>query len=230
MDEGAKRRLVGAVVIVSLAVILVPMLFEDDSLAPREGQALLPDEPLFEDDFVLDPDQFAEDPGAFTVESDLLSEPYEPGESIVLEGQPGQLGTAPAAPPDVAPSASASAPAPPRPAPPATPPRRAPSETPAASPPRRAAVASTPPPRARDDAVPSWVVQVASFGSSASADGLAEKLKSAGFTAFVEQAQVRGKRYFRVRVGPETSRKSAERTAATLRERQKLDTLIHRYP
>ena len=49
-------------------------------------------------------------------------------------------------------------------------------------------------------------------------------------SAFVEQAEVRGKLFYRVRVGPEVDRAGAERTAARLRDQQKLDTLIQNYP
>jgi DedD protein len=56
------------------------------------------------------------------------------------------------------------------------------------------------------------------------------KLRKAGFSAFVEQAEVRGKLFYRVRVGPEVDRAGAERTAARLRDQQKLDTLIQNYP
>jgi DedD protein len=57
-----------------------------------------------------------------------------------------------------------------------------------------------------------------------------DKLRKAGYSAFVEQAEVRGKLFYRVRVGPEVDRANAERTAARLREQQKLDTLIQNYP
>ncbi|HSQ06084.1 MAG TPA: hypothetical protein VLM84_00065, partial [Chromatiaceae bacterium] len=51
MREGAKQRLVGAVVVVALAVIFVPMLFEQESLdlAPPVQQAI-PEAPRFDPD------------------------------------------------------------------------------------------------------------------------------------------------------------------------------------
>lgn len=228
MQEGAKRRLVGAVVIVALAVILVPMLFEDASLVPQQEQALLPDEPRFED--ILDsdygitlPEQLAEDDIGLASEGEslplALSEPDIGVNPTVIEQQPGQLGAERSAPRVAAPVVAE---------PPATPQRRPPPERPSTPPPRQEAAVTQPPPRERNDAVPSWIVQVASLGSSESAEGLASKLQSAGFTAFVEQAEVRGKRYYRVRVGPETDRKSVERTAEKLKQ-QKMDTLIQRY-
>ncbi|NEV62366.1 SPOR domain-containing protein [Thiorhodococcus minor] len=228
----------GAVVIVALAVIFVPMLFEDDSLAPPVDTALLPDEPGFGSDFDpgLDiplPDQ-PDDGSALGSTDDSVQLDVPPPESFGepeadLSGlQPGQITGADLPPP----ARPADLPAP-------TPPQAAPSPSsrpstaarPAAEPkpaPRTAAPPPPPPPRA--DAVPSWVVQVASLGSSASASALADKLKGAGFTAFVERAEVRGKTFYRVRVGPEVDRDAAERAAAMLRQQQKLDTLIQRYP
>lgn len=73
------------------------------------------------------------------------------------------------------------------------------------------------------------MVQVSSLGSPEAAGKLADKLKQAGYSAFVERAEVGGKTYYRVRVGPDIDRANAERTAEMLRKQQKLDTLIQRY-
>jgi DedD protein len=89
--------------------------------------------------------------------------------------------------------------------------------------------AAAPPPRGATDGMPSWVTQVASLGSAASAEQMAEKLRGEGYSAFVEQANVGGRTYYRVRVGPEIDRASAERTAAKLgREYNK--PYVQRYP
>ncbi|WP_295400803.1 SPOR domain-containing protein [uncultured Thiocystis sp.] len=103
---------------------------------------------------------------------------------------------------------------------------------PSAKPPRVAKETddAAPEPRKRDDGMPSWIVQVASVGTAQGAAELERKLRNAGFPAFVEKAEVRGKLYYRVRVGPELDRANAERAATRLRQQQKLDTLIQRYP
>lgn len=90
------------------------------------------------------------------------------------------------------------------------------------------ASASPEPRRPTTDGNASWVVQVASLGASEAAAELQQKLRGAGYSSFVEKAEVRGKTYYRVRVGPNGDRASAERTAATLRQRQKLDTIVQR--
>lgn len=78
--------------------------------------------------------------------------------------------------------------------------------------------------------MPSWVIQVASVATREGAGELESKLRAGGFSAFVEKAEVNGKIYYRVRVGPEVDRARAEQTAASLRTRFKLDTLIKNYP
>lgn len=99
----------------------------------------------------------------------------------------------------------------------------------AATPPKDKATTSVAPePRRAAESGSSWVVQVASLGASEAAAELQQKLRGAGYAAFVEKAEVKGKTYYRVRVGPNADRAGAERTAATLRQRQKLDTLIQR--
>lgn len=240
MQEGAKKRLVGAVVMVALAVIFVPMLFEDESPAPTYVPGPLPPEPGFQDPFAFDAAPAAGTPRAPVAEPGLSDEemhlaPPEPisgvervddsffeevADQVVLD--PIQ----PSAPPQETRSALPAAQAP-----------RAQAQThrPVQQPaqpslPKPEASAPLPaPPKSRADGLPSWVVQVSSLGSPEAAGKLADKLKQAGFSAFVEQAVVNGKTYYRVRVGPHIDRANAQRTADMLRKQQKLDTLIQRY-
>lgn len=212
MREGAKRRLAGAVVIVALAVVFVPMLFEKESLDPLPPiQESIPVAPVFEESrkaevFIEPPDSGVGALGdGSPVDSELLDLPVgdEQGSAPVAETEPT---------PDVPASAESvtrSSTAKPTP-PPVTP--------------------QAPPPMAPSDGMPSWVVQVASLGTPESAAALEGKLRGSGFSAFVEKAQVNGKLYYRVRVGPEIDRARAERTAARLREQHKLDTLVQSYP
>ena len=64
-----------------------------------------------------------------------------------------------------------------------------------------------------------WVFQVASLSERAKADEMAGNLKSKGFPAFVEAAEVNGKTYFRVRVGPRQERKDIDALAASVRDK-----------
>ncbi|MTW21115.1 SPOR domain-containing protein [Allochromatium palmeri] len=249
MREGAKKRLAGAVVMVALVVIFVPMLFEDESLAPPYVQGPLPAEPNFQDPFAFDASYRAAETltaldGAqgLTDEEARLTPPTpmqgfdrvdevpfeEASAAIVFDPvqDSASPSTAPTPPPATrpaqppAPRAQAQTPKPPQ------PPRPEPAQVPPAKP---ETVALPDPPKSRSDGLPSWIVQVSSLGSPEAAGKLANTLKQAGFSAFVERAVVNGKTYYRVRVGPDIDRANAERTAAMLRKQQKLDTLIQRY-
>lgn len=236
--------------VVATAVIFVPMLFEDESLVPPYAQGPFPTEPDFKgvstpntsDTMAETPSALPEAPGLSDEEARL--EPTDPMQRLDVEEASAVEDDSPEgvfdavqepAPPTVAPPPIARA-APPRtqvqtvkqPVPsskPAQPPK--PLQPPPA---KTEAAASLPaPPKSRADGLPSWVVQVSSLGSPEAAGKLADKLKQAGFSAFVERAEVGGKTYYRVRVGPDIDRANAERTAAMLRKQQKLDTLIQRY-
>jgi DedD protein len=67
-----------------------------------------------------------------------------------------------------------------------------------------------------------WAVQVGAFGQEANASQLSDRLKSAGFPAYVER---RGES-FAVRVGPFARRTDAESRRQELKTGQKLDGLI----
>ncbi|BCU06895.1 SPOR domain-containing protein [Allochromatium tepidum] len=248
MREGAKKRLAGAVVMVTLAVIFVPMLFEDESLAPPYVQGPLPSEPGFQDPFV--PGASGTSPpipaeaGGLTAEEALLTPPepmqgFETVGTVSFEDDSEEFAfepiREPASPTVTPPRETRPATQPPTPrtqtqAPKPTQPPRTAQQPAQAPPPKPEAPVSLPePPRSRADGLPSWVVQVSSLGSPEAAGKLADRLKQAGFSAFVERAEVGGKIYYRVRVGPDIDRANAERTAEMLRKQQKLDTLIQRY-
>jgi len=218
MREGAKQRLVGAAVVVALVVIFVPMLFEEEAPdSTPSDQLAIPEEPSFEPDLKSEVFLGPQDSGVggFDPAGERETRP------LALP-PPGDLDAASVAdvPAEAAggrePDAEGE-------------PTSAVVEEPL-PPPVDAAVIEPPPPRSARDGMPSWVIQVASLRTPEAAGELEAKLRKAGFSAFVEQAEVRGKQYYRVRVGPEVDRANAERVAARLREQQKLDTLIQNYP
>lgn len=220
MREGAKQRLLGAVVIVALAVIFVPMLFEDappDSAEPDQLELAVPEAPPFEPDLKGEVFLGPEDSGVGGLEgvggteSRPLSLPpagdLDPASAAEVSEEGLDDNVAGVTREPGAPSV-------------ASPVSRSSTST----------VLEPTPPRGPRDGMPSWVVQVASLGSPEAAQAMQDKLRKAGYSAFVEQAEVRGKLFYRVRVGPEVDRANAERTAARLRQQQKLDTLIQNYP
>jgi DedD protein len=202
MDEAAKRRLVGAAVLVALAVIFVPMLVErgaDDDLG---DPIVIPEPPSFDEDA---PD------GGLAVD-EVLPEP----EDLMM---PLPTPEPPASTADSSESADT-----PRP------------EQPVAGETARDDAAPTAPPAAATGPKPvpkgvnAWVIQVASLGPPEAARGLQDELRAKGYPAFVEQATVRGQRYYRVRVGPEIERARADDLAKRLASDTGNAPLVQRYP
>jgi DedD protein len=216
MREGAKQRLVGAAAVVALIVIFVPMLFERDSLdEPKAVPESIPPAPAFEPNLKSEVFLGPEDSGVGGLpDSELTdSKPLALPPVGDLEPAPTGGGSAEPSPPEVVEAS-----------PPGARPALAEPEEPAEP------ESAPPPARGANDGMPSWVIQVASVATAQGAAELEGKLRKGGFSAFVEKAVVNGKVYYRVRVGPELDRARAERNAAQLRERFKLNTLITSYP
>jgi len=68
----------------------------------------------------------------------------------------------------------------------------------------------------------SWSVQANSYPDAKSANDLVDRLKNKGYNAFVTEANVKGKVWYRVRVGRFVSREEAEKTAAALKSKEDL--------
>jgi DedD protein len=220
MDEGAKRRLVGAAVLVALAVIFVPMLLDDKGADDDLGEPIvIPDAPAFdsaEDDAGDDLTPLLPSPESPTAGIDQGAEPVDRGASLPTPLPPSQSGASSQS------EAQSAAQARPRQAPP--------SHSQAAG---QAAGQAARPAAAGPKPVPAgsaaWVVQVASLGSSAAATKLQNELRGQGYPAFVEQATVNGRLYFRVRIGPETNRDKANGVAAKLQRETVHKPLVQTY-
>lgn len=192
MNEQIKQRLVGAVVLVSLAVIFIPMLLDggDDSSMPRFGSNI-PEQPQL--DF------------------EPLEIPLQPVESA--PDRPRIIDKAEAPPPETEPE-------PPKSAEPVKPPPTLTAKEEPVSPGKSA----------DSDEPVTWVVQVGSFGQSDNALALRDRLRKNGFTAFVEKYRDGGKTSYRVRVGPELKRSTAERHLEQLQEKLQLKGIIMGHP
>ena len=75
-----------------------------------------------------------------------------------------------------------------------------------------------------------WAVQVGSFNNRKNALGLKDKLRKKKIHAFVERIIKNNKAVYRVRVGPEISRKKAEALKKKLKAEFKLSGLIVKHP
>lgn len=194
MDNLVKQRVVGAVVLVALAVIFIPILLEgpDDDAGPRSLDLPQPIEEMRE--------------GRIEPMEPVLVVPPEPVTTVVI----GEDGTATLAPDDTTaavPEASTSEAVPEPEAEAPSPAEAAPQADAAPEPEPEAApqASNTPAP-----ATAGWAVQVGAFGQEANAIALRDRLRKAGHTAFVERVVVDAKAVYRVRVGPYVERSAAE--------------------
>jgi DedD protein len=210
LDKAYKQRMVGALVLVALAVIFLPMLFsrQDEQRqviveAPSAPQA--PSVPQVRVDPVVVPEPQA-----------LPQEPVPSDEEIA---QP----VVPAKP--IAPAAPAAKPVAPAPAPVpalAAKPSAAPSQPISAAPGKPDTTQS------RVDAnglSVSWSVQLASLSSRESAESLQKDLRSQGYNAYIRTAD--GKN--RVFVGPLIERAEADRLRDLLGRQKNLKGFVVRF-
>jgi len=78
--------------------------------------------------------------------------------------------------------------------------------------------------------ISAWAVQVGSFSSKQNALALRDKLRNKGFAAFVDTTKVNEIENFRVRVGPEVKREKAESLRKKLSGTYKGRTFIVKHP
>ncbi|TCO41934.1 SPOR domain-containing protein [Dokdonella fugitiva] len=203
MDLSLKQRLLGAAVLIALAVIFVPMLISGS--APQKSAEM---------------------------ETSTLAIPPEPDREFqtrVLPVDPAATNPtsppAPSAPPAATPApetiATATAPEPPPGAPAA-----APAQLATATPPKPASPKPEPAKPAPETTKPSpgqaangrYYVQLGTYANTKNARDLVASLKKGGFPASTEASEYQGKPAERVRVGPFADRAAAE--AARLRIKQ----------
>ena len=214
LDKAYKQRMVGALVLVALAVIFLPMLFsrQDEQRqvaveAPAAPQA--PALPQVQVEPVVVPEPQA-----------LPQEPVPSDDEIAQQEAP----AAPAAPVAAAPTAKPVTP-PPAPAPVpalAAKPATAPSQPISAAPGKPDTTQS------RVDAnglSVSWSVQLASLANRESAEKLQKTLRSQGYNAYLRTAD--GKN--RVFVGPLIERAEADRLRDLLNRQQNLKGFVVRF-
>jgi DedD protein len=202
MEQKLKQRLVGAIVLVSLAVIFVPIILEgpDNEWSPRSHG--MPEPPRM--DYGVDmelalPPVESADTGE--------AEPMEPGEPVV----PAEPVAAVAVVPPVAQPAEPVKPAPP-PAQPSPPP---------AAPDKNDSIQAPP---------SGWYIQVGSFSQRMNAEGLRDRLQAAGHTTRLQTINIGKAQVYRVLVGPAASRASAEQQNSRLATQQKIKGIVIEYP
>jgi DedD protein len=250
MEEGSKRRLIGATVVVVLLVTFVPMVLEEDPKPPAtspvadvvpRGQARpemdaefrqpAKQSPLATITELPPPDLLTNserDMAASRVDMPVAklatppkgAEAQKPKETVKPVAKDAKKEVAKEVPKDPKKEAAKE---PKNEIAKVTPPKEAAKE-PAKQ--KEAAKPAEPGPRKTGAG---WVFQVASLAERAKADEMAGNLKSKGFPAFVETAEVNGKTYFRVRVGPRQERKDIDALAASVRDKTGQSGQVQRY-
>ncbi|AJO77720.1 MULTISPECIES: SPOR domain-containing protein [Pseudomonas] len=215
LDNVYKQRMVGALVLVALAVIFLPMLFsrEDEQRQVVVEAPAVPQAPAVA--------QVQVEPVVVPEPQVLPQDQVSPAEEVVQQAAPSTpiAPSAPTAP--VAPPVAASKPVAPTPVPKPTP-------APAPAQPIAAAPAKPDTTTSRVDANGlsiSWSVQLASLSSRESAENLQKTLRSQGYNAYIRSAE--GKN--RVFVGPLIERAEADRLRDLLGRQQNLKGFVVRF-
>jgi DedD protein len=207
MDQGLKERLVGAAVLVAIAVWLIPWVLDgpEAGLETPAGSLQLP---------------AAEEPMPMRTQTLRLGDTPEPSAETAA--------TPPATPPiantvaDTTP-ASTDEPKVTEAEPTAVAAIDTGGSMPAATQTPAAASAAAPVPKAPPKPVPAavatgdWLVQLGSFSAEANARRLAQQAGTYGYKAQVSAYKAGGKTLYRVRVGPQATRAAADAAASALR-------------
>ncbi|WP_296269793.1 SPOR domain-containing protein [Pseudomonas sp. UBA6323] len=202
LDKGLKQRMVGALVLVALAVIFLPMLLsrEDEMRrvvveAPAMPQAPEAAEIVVEPAEVVEPEQLPQEPVPVEeVEPQIVEVPEQPKQTPPPAAEPSK----------------------PEPA------RTEPAKT------EQAVTTAPAKPEGRLDAnsLPiSWSVQLASLSSRGGAENLQKTLRSQGYNAYIRTFDGMN----RVFVGPLIERAEAERLRDQLNRQHKLSGFVVRF-
>ncbi len=218
MERRLKERLIGAAVLVMLAVIFIPMVLDNNSgtdvkieksniparpedsfnsrIVPLEGSDLTP----------LPVKEIEEKEISVTAAETASIEKVEPLEAVTAEGE----ATLPEAPRATVETAI-------------VPEKVVEEELQEVKESARAAGAGA-------VGTSAWVVQLGSFSSKDNASALNEKLRKAGYPAFVEPLKRSSGMAYRVRVGPELKRSNAQKLQEKLNKEMKIEGIVVRYP
>lgn len=205
MDEQVKARLIGATILVVIAVALVPELLSGPRRHAEEGA----EAPGKRGTRTYTIDLSGGGNGKVATLPKPAAEPVENGARLPTVAPPGSAAAVQerteAAPPAAVPAATVAATAP-----------EEPRSEPVAAPPPAAKPAVTPAPKPAV-AKGGWAVQVGAFGSAATARKLMADLERDGYSAYIAPLVRQGKTLHRVRVGPQAVRADADKLANRLK-------------
>jgi cell division septation protein DedD len=203
LEQQAKERFTGGVILVVLLVLLVPELLTGPRAAPPATPAQPDQAPMRS--YTMDLGESPRANSAPVAASTIAPGASEPITRASPAAQSARMASATVAapPPAAAPRADAT-------------PRPAASVRPPAAPPR-AAVMIPVPGHATQHSAAAWTVQLGTFTSRENAAHLLARLKSHGFAASVVESSKNGHKLFRVRVGNERDRAAAQKLLGHLK-------------
>lgn len=213
--DGLKQRIIGALVLISLAVIFVPMIFDEPHSERQSTPITIPEEPPFpEVDMPAQPDprNFEEpEAGGSSVGYRMVEEPAE-ADAAVAETveEPASQTTAEATPAQTASQAE---------------PQQAPEPQQATEP---VASASEPeqPKEFSKTLEGAWIVQLGSFGNADNARRLRDKVIEMKYGAHLQQVTRGDTELTRVFSGPFVNEAEARKAKAVLDKEFNLNSLV----
>ncbi|MDH5299959.1 MAG: SPOR domain-containing protein [Gammaproteobacteria bacterium] len=200
-----KHRILGTLVLVSLAVIFLPMLFSNNEDIPGEGEFIpSPPDKLKTIIYRLD------DEGVFK----LNGQPDTTGEpgAIVreVESDPATSTNPPVVAAPVETTAALT------------------KEATTAQPLETAEDSGNATPNL-PDGLKRWVAQVGSFSQEANATQLRDKIRGLGYSAYVDKREANGKTIWRVKVGPYVVEQEAQTAMQTLQKKLGVNGIVMRH-
>lgn len=206
--DGLKQRVIGALVLISLAVIFVPMLFDEPHTERSSRTIEIPEEPPFPE--VQQPPQMDTQAPSYRLEepTDMASDPAAPERAQSAPSEPDpQFSAEPAAPqadePEPAETQAQTQPET------QTQPQPAPTQAATAEAPEAEEYS-----RSLDGA---WVVQLGSFGNADNARRLRDKVRELGYDSHLQKVEQGDTVFTRVFSGPFVDE------AAAAKAKQELD-------
>lgn len=214
--DGFKQRIIGAVVLICLAIIFVPMLFDKPHRKPATQTIQIPSEPQSQSITIEQPRPPSNTSGASSSAAIGSASPTSSGSSAP-SGVSGSLPEAPSTPPQsqmpaAGAKAAASSPTTEKPSQPAHSATASGTQAGSAHPSPSTATTAKPKPKPLGN----WVVQLGSFSEGNNARQLREKVRGKGYAAFLETARAGGKNVTRVFAGPFAEKSDALAAKNTL--------------
>lgn len=211
--DGLKQRIIGALVLVSLAVIFVPMVFDEPHSERTSTSINIPEEPPFPE--VESPESDIAQTPSYQQDQVSNSGSADQDFRIVENDEPAQPVQDSSTAPDVAKSA-ASQPETSQPATPAATPEQ--TETPADT--EQTSAEFT---RSLEGA---WVVQLGSFGNGDNARRLRDSVREKGYSSHLQEVARGDSTLTRVFSGPFAEKTKAESAKRALDEAFSLNSLV----